>query len=91
MIYDQKDIKEIWKKRFNLEAEAQLIVNDLNNCERRGTFCPLIKGQCWTNCECFIPASVGQRVYSYGKGKQFTVEGFYCDNAMFSESRQVYN
>lgn len=82
---NRKETQEIRSRRFKTEAEAQEVVDELNKCSMGETFCPMIKEQCRTDCECFIEARVGQQIYSHTAKdfKQFKVEGFYCDNAMF--------
>ena len=80
----RKEMKEIRAKRFETEEMCQKVVNEVNDHTMGPSFCPLIKEQCRTDCECFVPARVGQQIYSHmGSPKQFKVEGFYCDNAMF--------
>lgn len=92
----QKEMIEIREKRFETEDEAQAEADEMNEHTMGPTFCPMIQKQCRTDCECFAPARVGQQIYSHqvssiGKKKQFKVEGFYCDNAMFSGNSYNYS
>jgi hypothetical protein len=81
---NRKEMREIRAKRFETEEMAQEVVNELNKHSMGQSFCPIIKEQCRTDCECFVAASVGQQIYSrVGADNTFKVEGFYCDNAMF--------
>lgn len=80
----RKEIQKIKEERFETPAEAQEVVDKVNMHSMGPSFCPLIKEQCRTDCECFVAARVGQIIYSHNRSpRQFRVEGFYCDNAMF--------
>jgi hypothetical protein len=82
---NRKELSEIRAQRFKTEEEAQAIADEVNKLTMGETFCPMIKENCRTDCQCFVRAYVGQQIYSHTADhfRHFMVKGFYCDNAMF--------
>ena len=69
------------------KKEAQNKVVEKNTTEPQN-YCPLIKGGCRKDCECFVPAYVRSN-NKFGPDEKWTIQGFNCGNAMFSG--EVYN
>ena len=80
---------EIRKKRFEEEGIAKLFAAGINEDMDPG-YCPLAQTQCHKDCVCWVPARVTEEIASplqgenLGTGSRWKVQGWYCDNAMFS-------